>query len=50
MMKFNEVIDMRYGERKGEVSKWANRRYAHANGTWGIQDCSGSSGRSLGRL
>ncbi|UCE64183.1 MAG: hypothetical protein JSU59_03300 [Nitrospirota bacterium] len=29
MMKFNEVIDTRYGERKGEVSQWVNRRYAH---------------------
>ena len=29
MMKFYKVIDMRYGERKGEVSRWVTRRYAH---------------------
>lgn len=30
--KFNRTIDMRYGEKKGEVSKWATRRYAHWTG------------------
>lgn len=29
MDKFNRTIDTRYGEMKGEVSKWATRRYAH---------------------
>lgn len=32
MLKFNGVIDMHYGEQKGAVSKWANRRYAHWGG------------------
>ena len=26
--KFNTAIQSRYGERMGEVTKWANRRYA----------------------
>lgn len=30
--KFNGAIETRYGEMKGEVSKWANRRYAHWTG------------------
>ena len=34
ILKFNEVIDARYAERKEEVSLWANRRYAHASGCY----------------
>ena len=34
MMKFNKVIDTRYGERIEEVSQWANRRYAHTSGNY----------------
>ena len=30
--RFNGAIETRYGEMKGEVSKWANRRYAHWTG------------------
>ena len=34
MMNFNKVIETRYGERKEEVSQWANRRYAHTSGNY----------------
>lgn len=30
--RFNSTTETRYGERKGEVSEWANRRYAHWTG------------------
>ena len=30
--KFNGAIEKRYGERKTEVTKWANRWYAHWTG------------------
>ena len=39
LVKFNSAIETRYGEMKGEVSKWANRRYAHWTGWYeGYED------------
>ena len=29
---FDRTTETRYGEKKGEVSTWANRRYAHWTG------------------
>ena len=34
MMKFIEVVHTRYGERKDEVTLWANRRFAHTSGSY----------------
>ncbi len=34
MVKFNEVLDVRYGEQKGVVMTWANRRYSHTSGNY----------------
>ena len=34
MVKFNEVLDLRYGEQKGAVCTWANRRYSHTSGNY----------------
>lgn len=31
---FNRTIETRYGEKKSEVSAWANRRYAHWTGSY----------------
>ena len=31
---FNRTIETRYGEKKSEVSAWANRRYAHWTGLY----------------
>jgi len=31
---FNRIIETRYGEKKNEVSTWANRRYAHWTGSY----------------
>ncbi|MBI5777202.1 MAG: general stress protein CsbD [Nitrospirae bacterium] len=31
---FNRTIETRYGEKKNEVSAWANRRYAHWTGLY----------------
>ena len=30
--QFNRTVEARYGARKSEVSRWANRRYAHWTG------------------
>ena len=32
--KFISTTETRYGEKKGEVSEWANRRYAHWTGSY----------------
>ena len=32
MVKFNEVLDLRYGEQKRAVNTWANRRYSNWSG------------------
>lgn len=29
LVTFNRTIETRYGEKKAEVSAWANRRFAH---------------------
>ncbi len=34
MDAFDRAIEARYGGRKGEVSTWANRRYAHWTGSY----------------
>ena len=34
MVKFNGVLAVRYGEQKGAVSTWANRRYSHVSGNY----------------
>ena len=34
MVKFDGVLDLRYGDQKGAVSTWANRRYSHINGNY----------------
>lgn len=34
MMKFDGVIDKRYGKQQGEVRTWANRRFAHWSGRY----------------
>ena len=34
MLKFNEVLDLRYGAEKEAVSTWANRRYSHISGNY----------------
>lgn len=31
---FNRTVETRYGEKKDEVSLWANRRYAHWTGLY----------------
>ena len=36
---FNRTVETRYGEKKNEVSAWANRRYAHWSGWYqGYED------------
>ena len=36
---FNSKVDTRYSEKKDEVKKWANRRYAHWTGWYeGYED------------
>ena len=36
---FNRTTETRYAGKKGEVSKWANRRYAHWTGLYqGYED------------
>jgi uncharacterized protein YjbJ (UPF0337 family) len=34
MVKFNEVLDLRYAEQKGAVMTWANRCYSHISGNY----------------
>ncbi len=34
MLKFQEVLAVRYGDAKEAVSTWANRRYSHTSGNY----------------
>lgn len=34
MLKFQEVLAVRYGDAKEAVSTWANRRYSHISGNY----------------
>lgn len=34
MVKFHDVLDLRYGADKETVSTWANRRYSHVSGNY----------------
>jgi len=38
MVKFNEVLDLRYAEQKGAVMTWAKRCYCHISGNYGGYD------------
>ena len=39
LVAFNRISATRYGEKNGEVSRWANRRYAHWTGWYqGYED------------
>ncbi len=38
MVKFNEVLELRYTEQKGAVMTWANRCYCHISGNYGDYD------------
>ena len=34
MLKFQEILAVRYGSEKEAVSTWANRRYSHISGNY----------------
>ncbi len=34
MLKFHDILDLRYGEDKETVGTWANRRYSHISGNY----------------
>ena len=38
LVKFKEVLDLRYAEQKGTVMTWANRCYCHISGNYGDYD------------
>ena len=49
MLKFNEVLDLRYGEQKGAVSTWANRRYSHTSGNYADYDYSAKNSEPISK-
>ena len=43
ILKFNGVLDLRYGAQKEAVSTWTNRRYSHVSGNYDGYDFSAKS-------